>query len=143
MARAYKFAQVDRATIERALAESTRGVSGAARLLGMSDGYLYVTMRRLGVVPPPLPPREARQPRPRPPAEHHPPSAAITAELAELRTQARLLCRSYAPCPYRLRELLRIEARYRYLTTLLRSALGPAEPSDTRGRSHAITRIFE
>lgn len=134
MARPYKFAQVDRATIERALANS-QGVLAAADYLGMSGNHLYKLMRSFGIAPPP---RQARQPRPRRPAEQHPPTAAIATELAELRTQARLLLRTYGPCPHRMRELLRIEARHRYLLALLRGALGPAEASDTRERSPVI-----
>jgi hypothetical protein len=135
MGRVGKFAQVDRATIERVLAECGQSVLAAATHLGMSGNHLYLLMRRFGIAPPPRQPRPARQ---RLAVEVHPPQAVIATELADLRQEARLLVRTYAPCPYRTQELLRIEARHRHLLALLRGAIGPAEASDTRERSPAI-----
>lgn len=60
----------------------------------------------------------------------HPPTVALVAELEQVRTQARLLVRSYGPCAYRAQTLLRLEARQRYLRQLLRSAMGEAESVD-------------
>ena len=118
-----KCAHLDRATIERELANS-QNVSAAATALGMSHNALYVHMRRLGVPPPPRKPRPARLPAP---VESHAPVAAVIAELEGLREKARLLLRTYGPCPHRMQELLRIEARTRYLRGLLRAALGEGE----------------
>lgn len=67
----------------------------------------------------------------------HSPTATLAAELAQLRTQAQLLYRSYGPCAYRTRELLRIERQHRLVREQLRAALGPAALTDTRARSQA------
>jgi hypothetical protein len=108
-------------------------VLGAASLLGMSGNHLYLLMRRFDV---PLPPRVTHQVRPRQPSEKHPDTVVVVAEMVQLRTQVRLLIRR--PGSLSAQQMLAIEARHRYLRQLLRSALGEAEASETRGRSPAV-----
>lgn len=124
MGRPCKFAQVDRVTIERALA-SGQGVLAAADVLGMSGNHLYLLMRRFGVAPPP---RQAQRARPRPPAElHHPPVAALLHRLNALRAQAQLICRIYLPGPGRAAMLRQLEVQQRELRAAVRGLLGDGE----------------
>jgi hypothetical protein len=135
MARPYKFAHVDRAAIEQALSKG-QSVPAAAQLLGMSDGYLYRTVRRLGIPLPPRQPQQAQPARTRRPPEQHPGTVQLVAEMESLRLQARLLVRR--PGPRSTQELLAIEARHRALREQLRRAMGEPEASDTRLPSPAM-----
>jgi hypothetical protein len=93
-----------------------QGDAGAAIRLGMHPNTLRYRMQQLGI---------SRPNKVAAPAERHPPSAAVIAEMEQLRTQVRLLLRR--PGPRDIQELLRIETRHRYLRALLRAALGEAE----------------
>lgn len=69
----------------------------------------------------------------------HPPAAAIAAELFRVRERTRLLFLRCGPSAFRAQQVLRLEARQRYLRGLLRDAMGEAEPVSPGGG--AVVRL--
>jgi hypothetical protein len=124
---------MDRAHIERVLIAARWNCAQAASQLGLHPNTLRHRLMRLGI---------QRPARPAAPVEQHPPSAAVVAALDSLRTEARLLFRSYGQCPHRVQELARIEARMRYLRGLLRSALGDGEGGQGMVRSPSAPGVM-
>lgn len=116
---------MDRATIERALAEHGHVVAHAALHLGMHPNTLAYQVRRLGLY----------VPRPTVIPDQHHGAAALTVELENLRTQARAIVRAYLPGPHRAVHLRELELAQRAVIAKLRGALDGHAPTSARSSS--------
>lgn len=109
---------MDRDYLVQLLARESWNVTRAAIALGIPATTLAYQLRRLGIL---------RPAGPGAPVEQHPPVSALLDRLELLRTQGRLICRTYLPGPARAAMLRKLEAEHRNLRPAIRALLGDGE----------------